>query len=203
MPLALARQSTGHFVLALKGSGVNWMITRHLASGEVDTSFAAIVQSGDYIGGIAVDGSDRIVATGRNTYSNGQFDVLVARYSATGTPDGSFGSSGRALIHVTDKQNCWADPIVQPADGKIVVGANLVSSTGPGVAATLRLLDDGSLDDGYGTGGVSDSLNPFSNEYGSSASAVAFAPDGRIVLVGLANTGAPSWNWMLARFDAN
>lgn len=197
--IALARQSTGHFVLALKGSGVNWMITRHLASGEVDTGFAAIVQSGDYIGGIAADGTDRIVATGRNTYSNGQFDVLVARYSATGSPDGSFGSSGRSLVHVTNNQNCWADPIVQPADGKIVVGANLVGSSG--VAATLRLLDDGSLDDGYGTGGVGDTVDPFSR--GSSASAVAFAPDGRIVLVGLTTPSTGSWNWMLARYDAN
>jgi len=199
-PVALARQSSGHHVLAQRRSSVTWVITRYLPSGAVDTAFAPILGSGDYVGGLAVDRFDRILATGRNTYANGQYDVLVSRYTSSGAADGSFGSGGRALVHSSYNQNCWADPILQLADDKIVVGANLVTSAGYGVAATLRLLDDGSLDATYGTGGVSDTLDLGRGQ--TSSSAVGFAPDGRIVHTGQA-LGTNGWNWLLARFDVN
>ncbi len=199
-PVGLTRQSSGHHVLALRGSSVAWVITRHLPSGAVDTGFAPILGAGDYVGGVSADRFDRIVATGRNTYANGRFDVLVARYTSTGAADGSFGSGGRSLLHAAYNQNCWASPVFQSGDDKIVIGANLVDSAGWGSAATIRLLDDGSLDAAYGTGGFGDSVNPFALQ--ASASAVGIAPDGRIVLTGLAS-GTNGWNWMLARYDAN
>ena len=201
---AVARQSSGHYVLAQRRTSVAWVITRYLPSGLVDTNFAPILAPGDYIGGLSIDGSDRIVATGRNTYANGQFDVLVRRYSASGVVDGSFGSGGRTLVHADYNQNCWADPVFQ-SDQKVVIGANLVSSTGKVVAATFRLDDGGLLDTSYGAGGIGDRIDLFpSGSTGSwvtGASSVGIAPDGRIVLAGGAH--GSSWNWMLARFDAN
>jgi uncharacterized delta-60 repeat protein len=185
--ISVARQSTGHFALALRGE-VGWIVTRHLADGGVDSSFAPAQLSGSFIGGIAVDAMDRIVATGRNTYPDGNFDVQVARYEAAGGLDTSFGTAGISLIHVTDRQNTWVDPLPDATDGTILVAVNLATA---GAFAPIRLLEDGGLDTTYGSEGVG-------AEVAGNVTGLARTPDGSTLLTGQVVTSG--WQWVLAQY---
>lgn len=195
---AVARQSTGDLVLAQRRT-VNWVITRFRSTGTVDTSFP-IIATADWIGGLSVDRFDRIVGSGRNTYTSGDYDILVVRYLAGGTLDTTFGVGGRKVVHVYAKQNAFCSPVFQPADDKIVLGALLfpTSSGAYSVATTVRLLDDGSIDGSFGFGGVAEVVDGGGSGL-TAPRGVGLSPDGGIVLAGT----APNLDWFVARYLPN
>ena len=67
----------------------------------------------------------------------GSWDLLVARYTADGSLDGTFGSGG---IVITDLAAVAQAVIVQP-DGKILVGFDLYPDAGLIRVQAGRLLD--------------------------------------------------------------
>lgn len=105
-------------------------------------------------------------------------------YSA-GTLDPSFGSGGKTNFRFSDVSSDGAtDAVLQP-DGKIVmVGSSGLSgqSAGFNKFAVARLNPDGSLDTGFGTGGLV--LTDFNNQQAEGAQSVILQPDGKIVVGG-------------------
>jgi uncharacterized delta-60 repeat protein len=108
---------------------------------------------------------------------NSGFDLLLARYNANGTLDPGFGTGG-VITYDLGVDNLVYDGAVQP-DGKIVV----VGPMTPLDFALVRFHPDGSLDTGFGTGGL-----VTTDFYGDDdiPSAVEVQPDGRILAAGFA-----------------
>jgi uncharacterized delta-60 repeat protein len=191
-----ALQSTGHIVFG-KGLVPDWIVSRFLPNGAVDTGFNSPPTSDFYLYGLAVDRFDRIVATGR-TLAHPQ-TARVRRYLADGSADASFGVSGVATIDSYAEEKTFFGVEFQ-SDDRIVFGLS-VATTYPSqsfMATTVRLNDDGSLDSTYGTGGHSTLIdmgadNPTFGWY------MDIAPDGRIVLAG----PGPNGQWFFARYNAD
>ena len=99
----------------------------------------------------------------------------VLRFTADGQPDTRFGTDGIVLPGLNVVRG-WsgASVIVQP-DGKI-----LVSGTDPSGLGVARLNADGSLDTGFGTGGMTVLAIP-GTHFRMSARGLQLQPDGRIL----------------------
>jgi uncharacterized delta-60 repeat protein len=110
--------------------------------------------------------------------------------AAPGDLDPSFGQGGVERILQSEEEIAIEGAAVQP-DGRIV----LAGHSGENVLVA-RLLDDGSFDPGFGTGGITVSVLPSGF---SEARAVALQPDGRIVVAG-GGIGAGGEDFFVARY---
>lgn len=123
-------------------------------------------------------------------------DLVVLRYTASGTPDLGFGSEGRRRFDLGGSENARA--ALWTADGSALVGGS-ATETGPckerqSCVETPLLAafgPDGNLDPGFGGGGVlrltSLAGTPNGGWRGNGVAALVRRPDGSIVAAG----GAP------------
>ena len=130
----------------------------------------------------AIDADGNIVAVGGTAeFTNGTFGV--ARYEATGQPDPTFDTDGKVTTAIGT--NSYATGVGFEPDGKIVVSG--YTSGGFGDVAVARYNTDGSLDPGWGTGGVTTVPIGDHAEY---ASSLAVQPDGKVLVTGSTDTVA-------------
>ena len=139
-------------------------------------------RSDDYAFAVAVQGDGKIVAAGYSNASGGGAFAL-ARYTADGKLDSSFGRGGTVLTSIGDSGSAYAVAL-QP-DGMIVAaGYSKVYSDGD--FTVVRYTADGKLDSSFGHGGkVLTTLGGM-----DVASAVALQRDGKIVAAGRRNLGS-------------
>ena len=143
----------------------------------------------------------RVLVVGSAHTGDPGWSVVMARFLPDGAADPSFGVDGKLLALNTFSFRAFAAAL-QP-DGKIVVAG----SSGPSVLFHEHLIDiglarfhaDGSLDTGFGNGGVV-IINVFNNE--DRATAVAVLADGRILVGGFARTFGfgNHYEFLLARY---
>lgn len=115
--------------------------------------------------------------------------------AAPGDLDPSFGSGGSARFFPGKEAIALNGVAVQP-DGKVVMtGVDIPT----GNLLVVRLLENGSFDAGFGTGGIVSA--PFPGGFGA-GSTVAIQPDGKIVVAGAAQ-GAVNADFLAARFNAD
>lgn len=183
---ALALQPDGKIVVGgqVGSTRFDFALMRFNADGSVDSSFDGdgIVRTdfGDYeaVEGLALQPDGKIVAVGA---SGARF--ALARYFPNGGLDTSFDGNGRVIT----PGGGAADVRLQPGDGRIVVAG----SNGPGGdVAVLRYNPDGSLDTGFGTGGLA--IADFGGT--DAARGVALQTDGKIVAAGGAGR-TPTSRW--------
>lgn len=160
----LVVQPDGRIVLlAVDDDGVT--LARHLPDGRPDPAFGAAgvvtTSFGDdlgwaegvglFVNAMALQGDGSVVVAGSRLDSNvEQADVGVLRYRPDGSLDAAFGELGVATVDLS-QSDLGASVAVQP-DGKIVVSGR--SYAGGGGLLLARLDPDGSLDAGFGDGGV-------------------------------------------------
>ena len=148
-------QSSGDIVIS-GGFG----LARFLPSGAVDSSFG---QGGKAAtsdaGALAPESDGGLISAATVSTSTGQ-GFGVARFTANGSPLQSFGSGGTATATVIPSTTSGfftnVAALVQPADGKILVGGTFELSgyRGGGFRGVLaRFNADGSLDTGFASGG--------------------------------------------------
>src|SRR5258706_1829307 len=117
---------------------------------------------------------------------------------AAGTPDPSFGAAGRMLSNLGFASAFATCMSVQP-NGKLLVGGR--AQVGSGYDFMLaRFNANGSLDTTFGSHGV------VTTDFGSAqdaASAMVVQADGKIVLAGQTLSVGTSYDFALARFNAN
>jgi len=116
-------------------------------------------------------------------------DFALARFNPDGSLDTGFGSGGTVITGVAGV-NEGAHALVLQPDGKIIVAGAAGSSS-----ALARYNPDGSLDAGFGSGGIV--TTAFAGP--SSANAVALQPDGMIVTAGTVFVGLG--DFALARYN--
>jgi uncharacterized delta-60 repeat protein len=145
--------------------------------------------------GLTPDGK---VVAGGYTAVGTNADFVVARLNNDGSPDPEFGASGVTRVDVG--ANDVAAALAIQNDGRIVL-AGQATSAGPTTShdfAALRLTSNGSMDTGFGNGGVA--LTDFGG-LSDAANAVAIqATDGRILLAGRTDVSSGVTNIALARY---
>ncbi len=200
--LAIALQSDGKIVVVAEGSSPDFVVFRFDGDGDPDPGFGTGGQvttnfgpgSNEQANAVVVQSDGRIVVGG---YSGADFDpanAALARYLADGTLDPSFGTGG---LVTTDFGAVSAEirALALQSDGKIVAAGRVGDDF-----LVLRYLADGTLDPGFGTGGIA--ITDFAGDF-DYARGLALQSDGRIVVAGYTTTGGVDNDFALARYDAD
>jgi len=226
---ALALQSNGKIVVggtALTGGNDNFIVGRYNANGTLDTSFATggiattqigtgssmaeamVIQQSD--GKIVLAGSSEVVRVENDGSQTTTFDFALARYNVDGSldtngdadPGTHFDTDGIVTTPI-GTGNDFAKAIKIQADGKILVGGTIFSSTVPEQFALVRYNPDGSLDTGFGSNGIV--ITPFGSvdlPRGAQPFAMAIqASDGKILVGGFSTGMSTSRDFSLVRYN--
>ena len=198
---AVALQPDGRILIAgmvsdLASASLHLAVARYAADGTPDSGFGTagtvatpIGAGGAQANAVAVEPDGKIVVAG-TAFASGTSDdqFTLARYTADGSLDTSFGSAGFTLTHIGVGASAVQALTLQP-DGKIVmVGTAFSNGPTDDDFAVARYSADGLLDPTFGTGGLV-TTDFGSGEPGASASldragAVGLEPDGSIVVAG-------------------
>jgi uncharacterized delta-60 repeat protein len=148
--------------------------------GQVRTGFVGFSPSFNNVS-VLEQPDGKLVVVGSVTMSTPPFEHLaLARYNPDGSLDSSFGTGGE-VDNPSLNANLLDTQAVLQADGKIVV----LLATTQGTSNLVRYNSDGSLDSGFGSGGVV--AAPFSNR-------LALQTDGRFIL---------AYNGAVSRYNAD
>ena len=188
--LGLTVQSDGKILVAGQsktGSQAkgNFTLFRLNPDGTFDNSFGqgGIVQDtlGSWASAVTILPDGRILAAGVG-YTTGSTSFpffLLASHHADGTPDTTFGNAGFITTQIWRCTGAYALGMVIQPDGKILLGDE-VKIGSKYCMAMLRYNPDGSLDPGFGTGGlVLDSAGLRNGCY-----KLAVQPNGKILVPG-------------------
>jgi uncharacterized delta-60 repeat protein len=203
---AVAITADGKIVVAghaSNGNNLDFAVVRYTAAGVLDTTFgasgkatAAIGSNDDHVYGMALQADGKIVLVG-DSNSGGQYDLALARFTADGALDPSFGSTGKVTTALGPSSD-YAYAVAIQSDGKIVV-AGYASNGSNFDLAVVRYRADGSLDPAFGTGGhVTTSIGSGSD----CALSLALQADGKIVIAGYAWNGS-NVDFVLARYNSD
>jgi uncharacterized delta-60 repeat protein len=156
--------------------------------GKVFTNFTGY---SDQAKAVAIDANNNIVIAGHTLTdsTNGQMFALV-RYTENGQLDASFGSGGKVTAGVVGYRSSLIGHglAIQP-DGRIVASGYVETSDyAYADFAALRLNVDGTPDTTFGSAGTGVVLTDFYGDRDHAWGGLALQADGRIVVVGAANS---------------
>jgi len=180
-------------------------MARYMPDGELDYDFGhlgiVVSKLSDIEGeahSVAIQQDDKIVVTGyRISSATNNEEITVVRFNPNGSIDKTFGNNGIVITEVSSEKDIGESIAIQP-DGKIlVVGTTSHSPTFDIVL--IRYNEDGTMDYGFGRGGiVITDINAALN-LGKS---LALQPDGKIVVSGYTHVGRKFF-MTLVRYDPN
>lgn len=219
---ALVIQPDGKIVVAgfaqLAGSGGTprvFALARYTSDGRPDTGFGNGGSVTTSFGGtfavasaIMVQPDGKIVVAGTADFNprvpGSGLDFALARYTANGSLDASFGDAGKIVFDFFGSFDQANAAVLQP-DGKIiVVGSASYDSFNRDIGFALtRINPDGSTDFGFGSGGKQ--ITSFFDA-GAKANGVVVQPDGRFVVAGTASDSATrpvATDFALARYNSD
>jgi uncharacterized delta-60 repeat protein len=212
---AVALQPDGKIVAAGFSTNNEIALARYTTAGALDKSFGSggIVTtaigglgSAAYAVALQPDGNIVVVGTSGNLQPCGPNGVTLefsnfalARYTASGSLDASFGSGGTVTTVIPCTTTVAYAGALQ-ADGKILAAGTLNNGSTPSLFALARYSPDGNLDASFGSGGmVTTPIGDLTNE----AHGIALQPDGQIVLAGFSSTEFTDPHFALARYTAD
>lgn len=173
-------------ILVASGIGGQFGLVCYNSDGSLDLAFgnggkvATSIRSNDSADSILLQADGKIVLVGiaRDGWGGSSTSgVGLARYHANGTLDASFGNGGKAYTQLGIPGGVDCEAALQ-ADGSIVVTSHL-----NGDVLLARFRPNGSLDSGFGPGGIVTTPIGVANDYGR---CVAVQPDGQILVAGIA-----------------
>ena len=192
---SVVAQADGKLVVG-GGAGDSYVLSRYLADGRLDETFGVggrvltpiLFGCGGWAYSLVQQADGKLLLAGE-----GCGRAAVIRYLADGGLDASFGDAGIAshnLVFGFDGRS-----VAVQADGKLLLAGAVISPSSWDFAL-VRLLNNGSLDPTFGSGGyVTTDLGGYNNEQ---ANSVLLQPDGKIVATGRSNGG-----FAVARYLAN
>jgi uncharacterized delta-60 repeat protein len=214
---AIALQPDGKILFAGEcnagsaNTNIDFCVYRYQSNGLLDSSFGTggivstaigmIGGSGnggnDSVNGIALQPDGKMVVAG--ICDNGFISTYacLARYTANGTLDPTFGNAGVVSDPANDTP---AHAVTLQPDGKILVAGSCVNGNSPSTLCATRYLNSGSLDAGFGVSGKA-SIAVANNS--ATARAIAVQPDGKILLAGLCRAPASTNDLCTARLQDN
>jgi uncharacterized delta-60 repeat protein len=156
----------------------------------------AVGSSHDYGYCVAVQSDGKIVVAG-SSFNGSNNDFALVRYNINGSPDSTFGSSGKVTTPI-DSNNDGGYSVAVQGDGKIVV-AGYSSNGGNDDFALVRYNPNGSLDNGFGSGGKVTTAIGSGHDTGQS---VAVQADGKLVVAGISWNGSND-DFAVVRYHSN
>ncbi|HEY1115312.1 MAG TPA: Calx-beta domain-containing protein [Chitinophagaceae bacterium] len=208
---ALAVQSDGKVVVGGRANPeqsrrADFGLARYGVDGAPDPSFGTegtvvtdFFGNLDQLTAVALQADGKIVAAGYAIYDpvTGRHDFALARYNTDGTLDPTFDGDGKVTTAFTELIGRVAAVAVQP-DGKIVVAGTALHPGGRHLDfALVRYNSDGSLDAGFGEGGMV--LTDFWGD-DDQVSSMVIQSDGRLVVAGTAAKPGTYESFVLARY---
>jgi uncharacterized delta-60 repeat protein len=143
-------------ILAVGAAGAAVALARYRPDGQLDTTFGSDKSGTERTTrgllnalSLGVEPGGKLLVAGQAGTSGGPFDFGVARYSADGVPDESFGQRGVVATDLGSTGEWAAGVAAGPGGSVIAAGASGSAFT------VLRYLGNGALDPAFGTGGVS------------------------------------------------
>ena len=138
-------------------AGTSFAIGLFTTSGTLDTSFnstgtnTTLIGDGSAAYSVVIDSSGNYVTAGVAILS-GTPNTALVRYTSSGTPDSSFGTSGVVTTQIANNSEGFA--LALQSDGKIVVAGFANVSGYPNFAIARYNATDGSLDTTFNSGGT-------------------------------------------------
>ncbi len=124
--------------------------------------------------------------------------LIAVLFGQPGTPDPEFGNNGIVTTGFETYSDVASSMVIQP-DGKIVIAGSCYIDTGLGYDfSLLRYNTNGSLDNGFGTGGK---LLTDINGISESATAVCIQPDGKIITAGYVYNAGFQNDFTIVRYN--
>ena len=168
------------------GHGTDWdlALLRYTTSGSLDATFGAggvvttsVSSAGDHCRDVAVQPDGKILVVGHVGYSIGTDDILLARYTVSGTLDVTFGNGG-IVITTVGNGDAYAEAVHIRPDGSILVAGH--SQNGLDDFTLLCYTVSGTPDVSFGASGV------VTTDFGDDdeAHALDVQGNGRIVVAG-------------------
>jgi uncharacterized delta-60 repeat protein len=202
---AMSIQPDGKIILAgytTVGSTTHFALMRYLSDGTPDPMFGnagkvvtAFGIGEDQINAIALQPDGKIVVAGYSSV-NQNFDFALARYLPNGALDNSFSSDGKLTTEIGGLFDKAYAVAIQP-DGRILAAGNQGKNTESDFAV-VRYHPDGSLDTGFGAGGIElVHLGPSYDE----VRGMALQPDGKIILAGFSKNATDN-DFAVVRLDS-
>jgi uncharacterized delta-60 repeat protein len=189
-------------ILATGISFTSLIVLRLNIDGSLDTSFngtGSVTSSNSTGTSLALQPDGKIVVGGFGSPSGGFDDFVAMRFNANGTPDSSFGGTGKVLTPVSASSQDRAFGVALQTDGKIVLAGN--ARDGRDKFAAVRYNANGSLDTSFnGTGKVITALGLQQDL----ALDMALQSDGRILVAGTSyNTDILSTDFALVCYNTD
>ena len=170
--------------------GVVWA-ARLNSDGALDTTFDVDgkLQSGVRgTDGVSVQGmafhSDKLIVGGTVKLNN-VGDLALIRFNTNGTLDGGFDLDGKLWTSIHTGFDDAQDVAVQ-TDGKIVVTGRAANALNDFDLAVARYNSDGTLDQTFGSGGVT--ITPAPSNLNSAGNAITLLSTGKILIAGVSGS---------------
>lgn len=169
------------------------MLMRILSNGSIDSTWGTngivswIYNQSTYVQKVILQPDGKILVSGFANVGPDNYDMFVARFTASGTPDPSFNSTGHIILpYATEQEYCYAMAL-QP-DGKIVIAGGIFM--GSSALLFARVNSDGTLDTGFGISGYCAINSSYGSEF---INTLGILSNGTIVGMGSADQGDPLW----------
>lgn len=190
---------------AAVGGELEMALVRYDTNGALDTGFAGTGKVTVNFGlgneeqafGLAVQSDGKLVAAGYSQDLGGDSNFALARFNPNGTLDAGFDGDGQLTTNFVGSPE-FARGVAVQTDGKIVAGGDAFDGIGFNIALA-RYNTDGSLDSGFGAGGLVTTDFAASDDQGFG---VAIQGDGKIVVAGPTFDGV-SASFAVARYEAS
>lgn len=176
-------------------------LARYDADGSLDDGFSADgMDTSDpstfsMIRDVAVAADGGIVLAGTRSDPSADEEFVVGRRHSDGSPDEDFGGDGLVALSFDGYDSPIANAVLVEPNGSVVAAGSASSWDGRFSTTELilvRVLDDGSLDEGFGEGG----LQTLDSGTEDAAQALIRQADGKLIVAGYASSA------MVARFTA-
>jgi uncharacterized delta-60 repeat protein len=157
MPIKIVVQSNGAILIIDNGMADFW-VRRYTSGGAIDNTFDSDGEvildfegTSNWNNAVCLDADQKILLAGR-AYIQSDYDFAIARLNSNGSLDNTFGNGGKVTVsNGTNTDEIFF--ITTQSDGKILVAGNTSDGQESNIMVT-RLHADGSLDNTYGTGGI-------------------------------------------------
>lgn len=187
----------------------DFALARYTAAGVLDPTFGTgglvttdiNTNSNDRASALQLQPDGRLVVAGTADDRAGGDNFAVARYTAAGALDPSFGAGGKVTTDINTTDDTATAMQVQP-DGKIVVAGTTNNASSALDFALLRYTTTGALDPSFGTSGkVITAVGAGSSN--DRANAMQLQPDGKIMVAGSANNATGGQGFALVRYTSD
>lgn len=187
----------------------DFAIAKYDANGALVTSFGTNgkvvldVNNDDFVTGLAVTSTGKIVVVGNTNFST-DTDITLAQYTSGGIPDPTFNGGNILRLGTGSAGNYEAYGLAVQSNGNIVITGLMPAASSSKNIYVARILPNGTFDPAF-NGGAELSINYASGISNEEGRTVMVQGDGKIVITGYTDAvSSPSrYDLLLVRLNVN